>query len=220
MKTWKLMGLGSIAGLLAGFAGSQAGDFIMAKRFMVAHTPEKTSAVLMSESDGAGRFIVYDAAGKEAFFIKGGEIGGDLFTSALNQPTAAAMKDLEDIRYRLAKLEVGRGIGPAADTPVKPAAPSEPPTPKDDRLPKLQTAIDLWMEQDIIAKIDFNAQGVWIRPVAWSAIDAGNKKNLVMVVAEYVKLRRGSSSMAIDVFDAQSGKKIAAYGDILGYRVF
>jgi hypothetical protein len=63
-------------------------------------------------------------------------------------------------------------------------------------------------------RFDCNKGKAWIDPGLWEASEAEDKENLARAIYE------SCSSQSIDIYDAQSAKKLARYGSALGFRVY
>jgi hypothetical protein len=63
-------------------------------------------------------------------------------------------------------------------------------------------------------RFDCTEGRAWIDPGLWQASDAEDKENLARAIYETC------SSQSIDIYDAQSAKKLARYGSVRGFRAY
>jgi hypothetical protein len=63
-------------------------------------------------------------------------------------------------------------------------------------------------------RFDCNKGKAWIDPGLWQSSDAEDKENLARAIYETC------SSQSIDIYDAQSAKKLARYGSVIGFRAY
>lgn len=76
--------------------------------------------------------------------------------------------------------------------------------------------------EDMIKSGTIRFQGelrVYVSPIFWAVCDAATKEKLAYGCAKYLASKRGDNNLIIDVYDSQSGKKIAKY-DAFGFKVF
>lgn len=64
-----------------------------------------------------------------------------------------------------------------------------------------------------------NNYRVYIDPIFWAVCDAQQKQSIAYGAAAYCAHKRGDRSLIVDIYDKQSGKKIATY-DAFGLKVF
>lgn len=69
----------------------------------------------------------------------------------------------------------------------------------------------------IVFEISLNR--VYIKPALWTEMDYKLKEDMTVSFAIYCAMKKGSDTIYIDVYDKQSGKKIAKYSQLWGYEV-
>ena len=74
-------------------------------------------------------------------------------------------------------------------------------------------AVKTFKKQGLL-RTDCDAHKAWIDPAAWEESSAADKEALTRSICLYCH------SDSINIYDAQSGKKIARYGSVLGFRVY
>lgn len=65
-----------------------------------------------------------------------------------------------------------------------------------------------------VVRFDCEEGKAWIDPTVWEACNAEDKETLARAVYE------NCSFQSIDIYDAQSAKKLARYGSVVGFRVY
>ena len=66
-------------------------------------------------------------------------------------------------------------------------------------------------------RLDCAKGKVWVDPVLWEAMDAEKKEGFSQQLYEGCTSVGGGS---IDIYDAQSAKKLARYGSVLGFKAY
>ena len=74
-------------------------------------------------------------------------------------------------------------------------------------------------EDGLIKKIDLGARNVWVDTMGWTLINAETKENFARTLAFYCAHKAGDELYFADVYDWQSGKKVAKY-DAFGFKVY
>ena len=74
-------------------------------------------------------------------------------------------------------------------------------------------------ETGLIKKLDLGARSVWVDTTGWTLIDAEMKETLTRTIAYHCAHKAGDQTYFADVYDWQSGKKVAKY-DALGFKVY
>lgn len=74
-------------------------------------------------------------------------------------------------------------------------------------------------EMGLVKKIDMEARKTWVDTTQWNIINAEMKEGFAKTLALYCAHKSGDQTYFIDIYDWQSGKKIAKY-DAWGFKVF
>lgn len=74
-------------------------------------------------------------------------------------------------------------------------------------------------EEGLIKKIDIGAREVWVDTMGWTLIDAEMKETLARTIAYHCAHKAGDQVYFADIYDWQSGKKVAKY-DAWGFKVY
>jgi hypothetical protein len=64
-------------------------------------------------------------------------------------------------------------------------------------------------------RVDTDLRKAWIASVAWESTDAIGKESLTFTIAVYCH----ASNPTLDLYDKQSGRKLASYGPFQGFKV-
>ena len=119
----------------------------------------------------------------------------------------------ERMDTRMAKLEEAQKIE-VANGENKKATPSKIETLSQSQIDKMTELIDQGM---IAFEIELNK--VYIKPALWLAMDYKLKEDMTAAMAMYCAMKKGNDLIFVDVYDKQSGKKIAKYSQLWGYEV-
>lgn len=70
-------------------------------------------------------------------------------------------------------------------------------------------------------KFDYDLDKAWISPGVWKQYNVDGKENFTIYSALYIryKQRDPKSTPMIDLYDYSSGKHLASYGPIRGFRI-
>jgi ABC-type transport system involved in multi-copper enzyme maturation permease subunit len=82
--------------------------------------------------------------------------------------------------------------------------------------PTTVIAVRGMLKKGILLRIDRRAGKAWIDPLAWARSNAQGKKSITSTIAIYCKLFFGG----IDIYDAQSAKRLASYGPRQGIKIY
>jgi hypothetical protein len=78
---------------------------------------------------------------------------------------------------------------------------------------RVRDALKTLTEQGSL-RIDCGSGKAWVDPAMWQESDAAQKELLARMIYEHC------ASESINIYDAQSAKKLARYGSVLGFRVY
>jgi hypothetical protein len=71
------------------------------------------------------------------------------------------------------------------------------------------------MVQKGVLRLEVDNRKAWVDPLVWATIDAQAKETLTNVIAIYCSEKYPT----VDLFDKQSGKKLASYGPFQGFKI-
>jgi len=109
---------------------------------------------------------------------------------------------------------------PARSTTATPAQSVASPSPAQSALAKqIEDAVEKSLSTGVIKRVNAAGHEVLVNPIAWAVWDADAKKAFTETLAKYCDLKQPSGALFVDVFDAQTGKKVAHYGPF-GFQVF
>ena len=74
-------------------------------------------------------------------------------------------------------------------------------------------------ESGTIQKIDVEFHKVYVNPLIWNLTNVEQKEHFTKMLALYCSFQSSYTGKYIDVFDYQSGKKLAKQG-LLGFKVY
>ena len=83
---------------------------------------------------------------------------------------------------------------------------------------KIKEAVTELVKVGIVTKIKPDTREAWVDPLAWAMADHEGKENVAWFLAAYVT-GRPLGEGTIDIYDHQSGKKLAKIG-IFGFKVY
>lgn len=69
-----------------------------------------------------------------------------------------------------------------------------------------------------IARVDIQLHKVWIDPLLWAAADAATKEEIASRFALYFSGQNKKTVYRCEIFDSQSGKRLARYSQAFGFR--
>jgi|ERR1051325_7426483 hypothetical protein len=106
--------------------------------------------------------------------------------------------------------------GPPANIPAEKPKPS--PKPKPTVSAEIKKGIEDWIRSGQV-EVDRTAWKAYVAPAFWESLDHRQKEDLAFALAVYVDEGR-SSGLSIDLYDKQSGKKIAKWTDFSGMKFY
>lgn len=70
-------------------------------------------------------------------------------------------------------------------------------------------------------KFDYDLDKAWVSPVVWNQYNVDGKESFSKLCALYIRYKQkdSKSSPSLDLYDYNSGKQIASYGPIRGFRI-
>lgn len=69
-------------------------------------------------------------------------------------------------------------------------------------------------------KFDYELDKAWVSPVVWNQYNVDGKENFTLFCARYIRHRQKSTvKPSVDLYDYQSGKKIAEYSILWGFSI-
>lgn len=71
----------------------------------------------------------------------------------------------------------------------------------------------------LIKRMKINLGKAWVDPVLWYAANAEIKENIAMNIAFYCGWKGGSGGNRSEIYDNQSGKLLAEYSELWGFKV-
>ena len=74
------------------------------------------------------------------------------------------------------------------------------------------------LENHGFISFEMSAHKVYIKPAFWAQMDSKLKADMTVSFAIYCAIKNSSEVIQIDVFDKLSGRKIAAYNQLVGYK--
>jgi hypothetical protein len=80
---------------------------------------------------------------------------------------------------------------------------------------RLTAGVDELVRKGLL-RVDTEGRQAWVDPGAWFGVDAETKENLSKAIGFYCSAEYPS----VDIFDKQSGRKIASYGPFQGFRAY
>ncbi len=71
-----------------------------------------------------------------------------------------------------------------------------------------------------LLKIEISTDKAWVSPSVWNAYNIEGKETFTFYCAQYIRYKeRSSNKPSVDLYDFNSGKKIAEYSPIWGFSV-
>lgn len=70
-------------------------------------------------------------------------------------------------------------------------------------------------------KFDYELDKAWVSPVVWNQYNVDGKESFTKLCALYIRYKQkdSKSTPVLDMYDYNSGKQIASYGPIRGFRI-
>ena len=69
-------------------------------------------------------------------------------------------------------------------------------------------------------RLDVNNRSLWIRQGDWQGMDAHQKEVFSFTVAVYCQMKLKVDTRWLEIYDWQSGKKLAKYSQAWGFKVY
>lgn len=85
---------------------------------------------------------------------------------------------------------------------------------------KLESIINDAMKSGVIQKIDINSGQAWITEISWLSVNAETKKGIAFNLASYIAMKKNSEYLSVNIMGWQSGKKLASYTSLGGFKVY
>ncbi|MFN3802351.1 hypothetical protein [Belliella pelovolcani] len=81
-------------------------------------------------------------------------------------------------------------------------------------------AIETLVKEKLL-KFDYELDKVYVSPNVWSQYNVEGKETFTKLCAIYLRYKQNDkkNSPGLDLFDYNTGKKIATYGSIRGFRI-
>lgn len=81
-------------------------------------------------------------------------------------------------------------------------------------------AIEKLISQKLL-KFDAELDKAWVSPAVWNQYNIDGKENFTTYCALYIRYKRRETNLkpSLDLYDYQSGKKIAEYSSIWGFSI-
>jgi hypothetical protein len=71
-----------------------------------------------------------------------------------------------------------------------------------------------------LLKIEISTDKAWVSPSVWNSYNIEGKETFTFYCAQYIRYKeRSSNKPSLDLYDFNSGKKIAEYSPIWGFSV-
>ena len=113
-----------------------------------------------------------------------------------------------------AQSKVAAGIDAVAPTPKPKASPN--PLTDDPKYKSSEKVVKLMLKQGVLRRLEPQERKAWVDSITWVMLDAYNKEVVTRALAIYVS----PAYPEIDVYDAQSARRIASYGPFQGFKVY
>lgn len=70
-------------------------------------------------------------------------------------------------------------------------------------------------------KFDYELDKAWIAPAIWNQYNIDAKENVAIYCSLYIRYKQNDrkTSPMVDMYDYKSGKHLASYGPIMGFRI-
>ena len=76
------------------------------------------------------------------------------------------------------------------------------------------------LERQGYITFEFSSHKVYLKPTFWAQMDSKLKNDMTVSFAIYCAIKNHKDVMDIEVYDKQTGQKIAEYNQLFGYKVF
>jgi len=126
--------------------------------------------------------------------------------------TLIVKKRPKSTRSRLAEVKALNAVNMRSGRENEPEVAPGDVTPLADSI-RVNDAIKTLTRQGSL-RIDCGSGNAWVDPAMWQQSDAEQKELLARMICEHC------ASDSINIYDAQSAKKLARYGSVLGFRVY
>lgn len=85
---------------------------------------------------------------------------------------------------------------------------------------KKVNAIETLVKQQLL-KFNYELDKVYVAPSVWNQYNIDGKESFTKLCAIYLRYKQNDryNSPSLDLFDYNTGKKLASYGPILGFRI-
>ena len=97
---------------------------------------------------------------------------------------------------------------------------SDPASEKERVLNQDQVALLEKMKKEEYLRIESNLNKAYISPIIWNGLDAKGKEDFSAVIAIHCGNAKNNKSYWAEIFDKQSGKKLAKYSFSWGFKVY
>lgn len=85
---------------------------------------------------------------------------------------------------------------------------------------KLESIINDAIQSGVIKKIDIETGQAWITEISWLSVNSETKKGIAINLASYISMKKGVDYLSVNIMDWQSGKKLASYTSLGGFKVY
>ena len=114
-----------------------------------------------------------------------------------------------------------------AQTPAPaptPAAATPPPSTADQAagvdFAKLAGQVQSLQKTGFIKKMDVSLNAVYVDPYSWAVANIDEKQAVSRALAFYVGHEKGTNAYWVEIFDYQSGEKLAKYSETFGFKTY
>jgi hypothetical protein len=102
---------------------------------------------------------------------------------------------------------------------------SESPKEKKELISKeawadVERAVNLSLKEGLIKRLDIQTDRAWINDISWSLCNAEVKENIARTLATYCAIKKNQEYRSIEIMDWQSGKKMASFSSLGGFKVY
>jgi len=87
-------------------------------------------------------------------------------------------------------------------------------------MPAQDENIKILMDNGLLERINPQMNEAFINPAIWLRLDYQTKENVSRTMAFYCGQKKGTDLNWVDIKDYQSGKKLAKYSEVLGFKIY